>query len=127
VPPIYQPEIAARAVVHLAEHPRREVWVGFSTVRTVIGTSVVPGLLDRYLARIGLASQQDEERADPHQPTNLNAPVEGSYAVHGRFGHRAVARSPATWISMHRRALLRFATAGAAASAATGAIKRWAR
>jgi short-subunit dehydrogenase len=118
VPPIYQPEIPARAVVHLAEHPRREMWVGFSTVRAVLATTVAPGLLDRYLGRTGLASQQSDEPIDPDQPTNLYAPVEGAYEAHGRFDRRAVTRSPATWASIHRRALLAFATAGLATIAA---------
>jgi NAD(P)-dependent dehydrogenase (short-subunit alcohol dehydrogenase family) len=117
VPPIYQPEIAARAVVHQADHPRREMWVGISTVRAIIGTTVAPGLLDRYLGWKGLASQQDDEFVDADRPTNLYEPVSGSYASHGRFDRRAITRSPATWASIHRRALTALATAGVTAAA----------
>src|SRR5256885_13775442 len=61
VPPIYQPELAARAVLHAADHPRRrEYWVGGSTALTLLANAVAPGLLDRYLARTGFASQQTD-------------------------------------------------------------------
>jgi NAD(P)-dependent dehydrogenase (short-subunit alcohol dehydrogenase family) len=77
VPPIYQPEVAARAVVHLACHPRREMWVGGSTVATIVADRLVPTLLDRYLAARGVDSQQTDEPADQSRPVNLWEPVVG--------------------------------------------------
>jgi NAD(P)-dependent dehydrogenase (short-subunit alcohol dehydrogenase family) len=69
VPPIYQPEVVARAILHAAEHPRRrEYWVGGSTVGTLLGDKFAPGLLDRYLARTGYKAQQSEQPADPNAP-----------------------------------------------------------
>jgi len=65
VPPIYQPEVAARAVVHLAEHPRRELWVGGTTVATLLANSVAPGLLDRYLGRTARRTCGHRSRATP--------------------------------------------------------------
>jgi NAD(P)-dependent dehydrogenase (short-subunit alcohol dehydrogenase family) len=72
VPPIFQPEVAARAVAFAADHPqRREYWVGGSTVLTLLGNKLAPGLLDRYLARTGYSSQQTGQRRDPARPANL--------------------------------------------------------
>lgn len=74
VPPIYQPEVAARAVVHAAEHPnRREYWVGGSTAATLLANAVAPGVLDRYLARTGFDAQQ-ADRSPPRPPTTWAAP-----------------------------------------------------
>ena len=98
VPPIYQPEVAARAVAFAADHPRRrEYWVGASTVATLVANAVAPGLLDRYLARTGYSSQQTGEPRDPDQPANLWEPADGpdgrDFGAHGAFGDRARARS----------------------------------
>lgn len=101
VPPIYQPEIAARAVVWASEHPRRELWVGGSTAATLIANSVVPGLLDRYLGRTGYRSQQSDEPIRPGRPSNLWEPVRGDRGAHGRFGARSHARSIQFWLASH--------------------------
>jgi len=82
VPPIYQPEVAARAVLYAADHPnRREYWVGASTAATLIMNAVVPGLLDRYLARTGFKAQQTGRPMDPDQPANLWEPADGTGAT----------------------------------------------
>ncbi|HKN56692.1 MAG TPA: SDR family oxidoreductase [Amycolatopsis sp.] len=105
VPPIYQPEVAARAIVFAADHPqRREYWVGGSTVGTVIGAKLAPGLLDRYLARTGYRSQQTDESQTPGRPANLWRPADesgGDYGAHGRFDRQATQRSPQVWLSQH--------------------------
>src|SRR5205807_8884505 len=78
VPPIYQPELAARGVVHAADHPRRrEYWVGGSTAATLLANAVAPGVLDRYLARTGYRAQQTDQPRDPDQPANLWQPADG--------------------------------------------------
>ena len=94
VPPIYQPEVAARGVLYAADHPkRREYWVGGSTAGTLIANAVAPGILDRYLARTGFSSQQTDEDRDPDQPVNLWSPADGpggrDFGAHGAFDHRA--------------------------------------
>jgi NAD(P)-dependent dehydrogenase (short-subunit alcohol dehydrogenase family) len=92
VPPIYQPEVAADAIVHAALHPyRRERWVGASTALTLVANAVAPGVLDRYLARRGIDSQQTDEPADRARPDNLWAPVDGDHdaGAHGRFDARS--------------------------------------
>jgi short-subunit dehydrogenase len=113
VSPIYQPEVAARAIVRAAEHPRREYWIGLPTVGAIVGSRLFPGLLDRYLGRTGFSSQQTPEPADSDRPDNLWQPVAGDLGAHGRFDSRAHRRSLQAWASAHRRALV----AGAAAAA----------
>jgi NAD(P)-dependent dehydrogenase (short-subunit alcohol dehydrogenase family) len=106
VPPIYQPEIAAQAVVYAADHPkRREYWVGGSTAATLMANAVAPGLLDRYLARTGFKSQQSDQKRDPNQPGNLWHPVDDQRGpdegAHGDFDSQAKTRSAQLWASQH--------------------------
>jgi NAD(P)-dependent dehydrogenase (short-subunit alcohol dehydrogenase family) len=106
VPPIYQPEIAARAAVFAADHPqRKQYWAGGSTAATIIANKVAPALLDRYLARTGYSSQQTPQRADPGQPDNLLSPVDGinghDHGAHGVFDDRSHGRSAQIWLSQH--------------------------
>jgi NAD(P)-dependent dehydrogenase (short-subunit alcohol dehydrogenase family) len=126
VPPIYQPEVIARSVAYAADHPRRrEYWVGETTAATLLANAVVPGLLDRYLARTGYASQQTEQANPPDAPVNLWRPADGAdgtdHGAHGRFDDRAYRHSPQAWLSRHHGV----AAAGAAlAGAATVAALR---
>jgi NAD(P)-dependent dehydrogenase (short-subunit alcohol dehydrogenase family) len=113
VPPIYQPELAARAVVYAAEHPqRREYWVGGSTAGTLIANAVAPGLLDRYLAKTGFNAQQTAEPRHPDQPKNLWEPADKrkDFGTRGIFDSRASNRSAQLWASQH------YAAVGAAAA-----------
>jgi NAD(P)-dependent dehydrogenase (short-subunit alcohol dehydrogenase family) len=123
VPPIYQPEVAARAVVWAATHRRRQLWVGGSTAATLLANKVAPGLLDHYLGRTGFQSQQTPQPRDPDRPANLWAPVGGDHGAHGRFDDRAHAHSAELWASTHRAALLA-AAAGLAGLAALGRARR---
>jgi NAD(P)-dependent dehydrogenase (short-subunit alcohol dehydrogenase family) len=121
VPPIYQPEVAARAIVHAIDHPaRREWWVGSSTVGTLLANAVAPALLDRYLARTGFADQQVDEPEDEGRPDNLFAPLDGAggrdFGAHGTFDDRAKDASVQQWLS-HRAGPL---TAGAGVLLAGG-------
>jgi NAD(P)-dependent dehydrogenase (short-subunit alcohol dehydrogenase family) len=129
VPPIYQPEVAARAVVYAADHPRRrEYWVGGTTAATLLVNAVAPGVLDRYLARTGYDAQQTPERKPDDQPTNLWEAADGDgghdFGAHGRFDDRAHAHSAQVWASQHHRTL---AVAGAGAVAGAVALARLAR
>jgi NAD(P)-dependent dehydrogenase (short-subunit alcohol dehydrogenase family) len=116
IPPVYQPEVAARAIVWASMHRRREVWVGGSTAATMLANQVAPGLLDRYLGRTGYQSQQTSQRADRERPTSLWKPVPGDRGAHGPFDHLAHPRSAQAWASQHHGLL-----AGAAALAGAGA------
>ena len=124
VPPIYQPEIAARGVLHAADHPhRREYWVGGSTVGTLAANAIAPGVLDRYLARTGYKSQQTNQDRSPDQAENLWNPADGTngkdYGAHGAFDNKAVDRSEQLWLS-HHHGLLGAAAGALAAGAALG-------
>jgi NAD(P)-dependent dehydrogenase (short-subunit alcohol dehydrogenase family) len=92
VPPIFQPEVAADAIVWAAHHPQREVMVGGPTVKAIIGNAIAPSFADHYLARNGISAQQTDEPANG-RPDNLFAPVEGSQAAHGPFDAQAKSRS----------------------------------
>jgi NAD(P)-dependent dehydrogenase (short-subunit alcohol dehydrogenase family) len=110
VPPIYQPEVAARAVVYAADHPRRrEYWVGETTAATLVVNAVAPGLLDRYLGRTGFNAQQTDQPKSPDQPVNLWEPADGDeghdFGAHGQFDKRSHAHSPQVWASQHHGAL----------------------
>ena len=130
VPPIYQPEMAARGVLFAADHPRRrQYWVGATTAATVMANKFVPALLDRYLARTGYDSQQTGQQVDDRRPDNLYQPLDGpegrDHGAHGMFDTRSHGRSAQLWLDERPRVL-----AGLAAGAAvvTGlAVARSAR
>ncbi|HEY9857513.1 MAG TPA: SDR family oxidoreductase [Stenomitos sp.] len=104
VPPIFEPEVAADAIVWASEHVRREVWVGLSTWKAIVGQRVIPGLLDRYLAKVGYVQQQTDEAADPDRPSNLFVPVDQTrdFGTHGEFDDRAWDNSRFLWATEHR-------------------------
>jgi len=104
VPPIFQPEVAARAIVLASERPRRrEMYVGRSTLQAIFGNTVAPGLLDRLLAKKGYSGQLTDEEEPPNRPDNLFQPVRGDHhGAHGRFDRRATYRSPELWLAEHR-------------------------
>jgi short-subunit dehydrogenase len=120
VPPIYQPEVAADAIYWAANHRRREVYVGTSSVLTILGNKIAPWLADRYLARTGYGSQQTDERIDPDErPDNLFDPVPGDHGARGIFDGQAHGKSLQLWATKNRRwlALAGAGLAGAALSA----------
>jgi hypothetical protein len=117
VPPIFQPEVAAEAIFRAAHERRRELSVGWPTVKTVIGSKVASGIADLYLARTGYASQQRDEPVEPDRADNLFEPVEGDYAAHGAFDDRAKEWSLQLTLSLSRDRLALAAGTGLAAAA----------
>jgi NAD(P)-dependent dehydrogenase (short-subunit alcohol dehydrogenase family) len=116
VPPIYQPEVIARAALHLAMHPRREMWVGFSAAKAIAAQKFAGGLLDRYLARAGWDSQMDNRPIDPlSRRDNLISPLPGDRGAHGDFDSRARTRSAELWARMNLGKLAAGAVAAAVA------------
>jgi NAD(P)-dependent dehydrogenase (short-subunit alcohol dehydrogenase family) len=120
VPPIFQPEVAARGVVFAADHPgRKQYWVGASTAATILANRVAPALLDRYLARTGYNSQQTSQPVKPGRPDNLVEPVDGTrghdHGSRGAFDDRSHDRSLQLWLSQHPRT-----SSGVLAGAAAG-------
>lgn len=119
VPPIYQPEVAAKAVYYAAHRRRREVWVGGSAVMVILGNKIAPWLADRYLARTGFESQQMHDLpVGAQRPANLFEPVHDLAATHGIFDAAAKSRSFQLWATTHRTTLATAAGAGIAAAAA---------
>jgi hypothetical protein len=102
VPPVFQPEVAAQAIVYAAYHRRRELLVGAPTLKAVWLNKLIPGLLDLYLARFGYASQQAATPVAPGRRDNLFSPVHGGWAAHGRFDATAQRASAALWLTTHR-------------------------
>ncbi|HTW13228.1 MAG TPA: SDR family oxidoreductase [Solirubrobacteraceae bacterium] len=123
VPPVYQPEVAARAIVTAAKHPaRREWWVGTSTAIALLGNAVLPGLGDRYLARTGFDSQQTNEPQSP-RPDNLFEPLpDDALSAHGDFDSIAKAHTLQWPLTRHRRLLIGGAGLAAAAAATVAAV-----
>lgn len=122
VPPIYQPEVIADAITWVADHYRRQFFIGMSTVISIQGNKFAPGLGDRYLARTGFQSQQTSEPADPNRPNNLWEPVDEDrdYRAHSTFDDRARSSSGQLWANMHRGWLALIA--GSVASAIAGTL-----
>ncbi len=109
VPPIYQPEVAARAIYYAAHHPKkREYYAAWSAVKAIVGNKVVPSFADHYLARTGYESQQYDGREDPDRPNNLWNPVPGNFSAHGSFDNRARTESLELWAEMHPGLLAAF-------------------
>jgi short-subunit dehydrogenase len=108
VPPVFQPEVAADAIVYAADYPRREFFVGFPTVEAIVGNAIAPGLGDRYLAKSGYAAQQTPEPEDPDRPDNLWIAVDDTrdFGAHGRFDDIAHQRSWEQLLAEHRRVTL---------------------
>ncbi len=106
VPPIYQPEVPARAIYFAATHRRRDVWVGFPTVVAILANRIAPGLIDRYLAKAGYSGQLTDEREPADAPANLFQPVPGPYGAHGRFDSQARRGSWEMFTDRHRTAFL---------------------
>ncbi|MDR4493477.1 MAG: SDR family oxidoreductase [Nitrospirales bacterium] len=111
VPPIYQPEVMAEAIVFGATHERRELWVGMPTVKTILGEKCIPGLLDHYLAEVAYAGQQTQMPIDSTRPDNLWTPVPEDRGARGLFNRRARRSSLQLWASMNRGWLVLAGTA----------------
>jgi len=114
VAPIFQPEVAARAIYFAATHKRREVWVGFPTVKAILANFIAPGLLDKYLARAGYEGQLTDEPLAADAPGNLFEPVPGDYTAHGRFDLESRSTSLEMCAVRHRGILCALAGIGIA-------------
>lgn len=121
VPPIYQPEVAGRAVAHVAERPRRQLFVGLPTVLTVLANRLAPALVDRHLARTNVDAQQSPDHAPSDAGANTWEPVPGDdIAAHGVFDEQAHAHSPQLWVNQRRRWVVAAAAIAGLAATARG-------
>lgn len=123
VPPIYEPEVAADAIVYAAEGRRREVWVGAPTYKAILGQRLAPGLLDHYLAHAAWEGQQTDQPVARKRPSNLFAPVAGDHGARGGFHDRARSWSPMLTLTKRRR----WVAAGAVLLAGSLMVGLWAR
>jgi NAD(P)-dependent dehydrogenase (short-subunit alcohol dehydrogenase family) len=119
VPPIFQPEVAAEAIFWAAHHDRPEVYVGWPTVKAIVGNKIAPRLADWYLARNGYSSQQTDEPVESDRRDNLWEPVPGDHGAHGDFGARSLSSSWQFLLNKHKTGLT---LAGLTAAAALLAL-----
>jgi NADP-dependent 3-hydroxy acid dehydrogenase YdfG len=120
VPPIFQPEVAADGIYWAATHRRRELWIGWPAAKAILATRLVPGLLDRYLARNAYDSQHTNEPLPPHRQDNLYQAVKTDHGAHGRFDTRATGASTQLFFAKHR-----LLTIGIASTAAGWLFSTW--
>ncbi|MEH6952953.1 SDR family oxidoreductase (plasmid) [Nitrobacter sp. NHB1] len=115
VAPIFEPEVPARAIFFAATHKRRDIWVGWPTIKAILANRIAPGLIDRYLATAGYSGQLSEKPTSPDAPANLFDPVPGDYGAHGRFDRQSRSVSWAMFTNRHKTAFLLAAVIGGAA------------
>ena len=106
VAPIFEPEVPARAIFFAATHKRRDIWVGWPTVKAILANRIAPGLIDRYLATAGYSGQLADEPTAPNAPANLFEPVPGDYSAHGRFDAQSRERSWEMFTDRHKAAVV---------------------
>ena len=123
VPPIFQPELMAEAVLDAIERPSRERWVAWPTVKAILGQKLVPGLLDRYLGRMGYGAQQAKELRHRHRDS-VDAPLPGDRGARGEFDGEARSRSLLVWLRRHRTGAAAALAAGLLAALGLGAARR---
>ncbi len=130
VPPIFQPEVIADAIHHVSQHPRREVYLGWSAIQAIVGNKLAPGFADHYLATHGYSGQLTDG-ANSHAPTNLFEPVAGEVGAHGRFDDQArdedaIARAATVLGAAGVQAVIAATVLGLVGGLAYG-ITRWSR
>lgn len=99
---IYQPEVAARGIKYAATHNLRELFIGYPTYQAIIGNKLLPGYIDRVLAKSGFKGQQTDEPKDSDRKHNLWKPVPGNHSAHGVFDDQAHKKSFTLWLAMRR-------------------------
>jgi len=122
VAPVFEPEVAARAIVWAAFHKRRQIWVGLPTWYTIAGNRVAPWVADRYLARTAFKGQQTDRPLDPNRSDYLSEPLDEhhDHGLRGPFGDESRGRSPQLALSLHRR--MAATTVAGLAAAATALV-----
>lgn len=111
---VYEPEVAARAIVFAARHNRREILVGYPTYKAIVGNKIAPWYADYVLAKTGYDGQQTDEPANPNRLNNVWTPVPRDRGAYGEFGDIATDNSLTLWASMNRNIVR--AVAGALAA-----------
>ncbi len=117
VAPVFQPEVAAEAILFAADHRRREVWVGGNTVTIILANHVVPWAADLFLAKTNIESQQNPTPIDPERPDYLYESLPGDQGAHGIFDDEAKSRSLQLAVTRNRGTVVAGLTALAAGMA----------
>jgi short-subunit dehydrogenase len=120
---IFQPEVAARAIVYASKHNRREIFVGPSTIKAIIGNKLAPWYADRVLAKNGYEGQMTSEPEQPGRKDNLWEPIPGDHGAHGPFGEKSHDFSFQTWLSIHPK-IVTFVTFSIALVSALGTFRK---
>jgi NAD(P)-dependent dehydrogenase (short-subunit alcohol dehydrogenase family) len=102
LPPIFQPEVAAGAIVWSAQHKRRELYVGFPAVKIILGNKLFPGLIDYMASKQAIDGQKDDQVKEPSTRDNLFDPVPEDMGTRGRFNDQAKERSWQLMLSQNR-------------------------
>lgn len=105
LPPIFQPEVAARGIVWAAYHRRRELYIGFPAVKAVFGNKLLPGFADWVLCRQAFDGQQGDQPLSADRQDNLFEAVNRDIGSHGRFDAQARPHSWQLRWTLHRRAI----------------------
>jgi NAD(P)-dependent dehydrogenase (short-subunit alcohol dehydrogenase family) len=122
MPPYYQPEVAADAVHWAAHNRRRELYVGFPTLKTIVGNKVAPWLVERVLAKQAVSGQQSDNPADPNRPDNLFSSPPGDPGAHGPYDQKARTSALLTELSKQRGAAAVAAGLGLLAAAVAARV-----
>lgn len=121
---VFEPEVAADAIVYAAQSNRREIYVGWPTVQAIVGNKIVPGLADRHLAKNGYEGQQTDEPEEKDRKHNLWEPLPGDHGAHGPFDQEAHNFSPEYWASKNRSSILAGVAAFLATACAASLLKK---
>ena len=98
--PVFDPRLCAEAILYAVENPRREVWVGRSSVLMAAAQAIAPGLADRKAASMWDAQLTDAPA--PERAGNLTEPVPGDVGIDGRFRDRTKTARSEFWTSRER-------------------------
>jgi NAD(P)-dependent dehydrogenase (short-subunit alcohol dehydrogenase family) len=121
---IYQPEVAARAILYAAAHNRRSIWVGSSTYKAIVGNKLSPSYADRVLAHTGYKGQQTDQPDSDHRENNVWQPVHEDRGAYGGFSKIAARKSRTLWAATHRGLLLTAAVTLLAGGLAAARLNR---
>ncbi|HEX6333782.1 MAG TPA: SDR family oxidoreductase [Flavisolibacter sp.] len=119
---VYDPEVAARAIVYAAAHNRREIYVGYPTFKAIYGDKIAAWYADYVLAKTGFDGQQTDEPEIPNRQNNVWHPVAEDRGAYGNFASISHKKSFTLWVSLHRN-LVR-AVAGIAAAGLVIALRK---
>jgi hypothetical protein len=100
-PPNYAPELVAQAIVHAAQVPERDLYVGSHSKLTSLAGYLMPRSLDRYMSKTMFSQQQSERPNSSARRDTLHSP-DAAQELHQRNNsdHRVVERSPYTSFEM---------------------------